>query len=225
LVLCTQKKGAPEEANTGERWGCLVQDRSSRFIAACATGRIGDDLVERAVALTVVRTQGHPLSWCSDGWRGYAAILRRAYRQPMRTGQRGRPALVVPPEVRLTQTIKHRGEHGKLLSVEFRAALGEGVCEPATVHIERVNGTLRDRLNALTRKTHAFAKRDATWDALVHLQLFEHNWIRPHRALRLLMNTKPLRYQPRTPAMALGLSEHPWSWITFLTTSLWLSVT
>jgi hypothetical protein len=172
-----------------------------------------------------VRAQGHPLSWCSDGWRGYAAILRRAYRQPMRTGQRGRPALVVPPEVRLTQTIKHRGEHGKLLSVEIRAALGEEVCEPATVHIERVNGTLRDRLNALTRKTHAFAKRDATWDALVHLQLFEHNWIRPHRALRLLMNTKPLRYQPRTPAMALGLSEHPWSWITFLTTSLWLSVT
>jgi hypothetical protein len=85
--------------------------------------------------------------------------------------------------------------------------------------------SLRERLNALTRKTHAFAKRDATWDALVHLQLFEHNWIRPHRALRLLMNTKPLRYQPRTPAMALGLFEHPWSWITFLTTSLWLSVT
>jgi len=40
--------------------------------------------------------------------------------------------------------------------------------EPAgTVHIERLNGTLRDRLGALTRKTHAFAKRDATWDALV----------------------------------------------------------
>src|SRR5258708_14657950 len=73
----------------------------------------------------------------------------------------------------------------------------------------RVNGTLRDRLNALTRKTHAFAKRDATWDALVSLQLFEHNWIRPHPALRLLMSTEPRRYLPHTPAMALGLTAHP----------------
>jgi hypothetical protein len=220
LVLRAQKNGAPDEANAGERWGCLVQDRPSRFIAACATGCLGDELVERAVTLTVARTQGRPLNWCSDGWRGYAAILTRAYRQPVRSGQPGRPPLVVPPDVRLTQTIKHRDEHGKLLSIEIRAALGEVIPEPATVHIERVNGALRDRLNALTRKTHAFAKRDATWDALVSLQLFEHNWIRPHRALRLLMSTEPRRYLPRTPAMALGLTAHPWSWISFLTTSL-----
>jgi hypothetical protein len=128
---------------------------------------------------------------------------------------------VVPADVRLTQTIKHRDEHGKLLSVEIRAALGEVVPQPGTVHIERVNGTLRDRLNALTRKTHAFAKCDATWDALICLQLFEHNWIRPHPALRLPMQSEPPRYQPRTPAMALGLCEQPWSWITFLTTSLY----
>ena len=220
MVLCAQKNGAPEEADGGERWGCLVQDRPSRFIAACATGRIGDDLVERAVTLTHTRTHGRPLKWWSDGWRGYLAILTRAYRQPVRSGQPGRPPLVVPPDVGLTQTIKHRDAHGKLLSIEIRTALGEVVPAPATVHIERVNGTLRDRLNALTRKTHAFAKRDATWDGLVHLQLFEHNWIRPHRALRLPMPTQLRRYQPRTPAMVLGLSDHPWSWITFLTTSL-----
>ena len=219
LVLRAQKNGEPDEADAGERWGCLVQDRPSRFIAACATGRIGDDLVERAVTLTVSRTQGRGLTWCSDGWRGYTAILKRAYRQPSRSGKPGRPRLVVPPDIRLTQTIKHRDEHGKLLSIEVRAALGEVVPAPATVHVERLNGSLRDRLNALTRKTHAFAKRDATWDALVHLQLFEHNWIRPHCALRLPLPSQARRYQPRTPAMTLGLSEHPWSWITFLTTS------
>ncbi|GHO66829.1 hypothetical protein KSC_057210 [Ktedonobacter sp. SOSP1-52] len=197
-----------------------MQDRPSRFIAACATGRIGDDLIERAVILTVARTQGRPLNWCSDGWRGYAAILTRAYRQPARLGQRGRPPLVVPPHVRLTQTIKHHDEHGKLLSVEVRAALGELITQPGTVHIERVNGMLRDRLNALTRKTHAFAKRDGTFDALIHLQLFEHNWIHPHRALRLPRSSTPQRYQRRTPAMALGLADHPWSFTMFLMTSL-----
>ena len=173
------------------------------------------------MTLTVARTHGRALTWCSDGWRGYPAILTQAYRQPVHTGRRGRPALVVPADVRLTQSIKHRDEHGKLLSVEIRAVLGEVVSEPGTVHIERVNGTLRDRLNALTRKTHAFAKRDATWDALVFLQLFEHNWIRSHHALRLPMLPGHQRYQPRTPAMALGLTQHPWSWVTFLTTSLY----
>jgi hypothetical protein len=221
LVLRAKKNGEPDESDAGERWGCLVQDRPSRFIAACATGRIGDDLVERAVTLVVACTQGRGLTWCSDGWRGYPAILTRLYRQPVRTGRRGRPTLVVPLEVRLTQTIKHRDEHGKLLSIEIRAVLGEVVSQPGTVHIERVNGALRDRLNALTRKTHAFAKRDATWDALVFLQLFEHNWIRPHHALRVPMPDEFQRYQPRTPAMALELTEHPWSWLSFLTISVY----
>jgi hypothetical protein len=108
----------------------------------------------------------------------------------------------------------------EMLSVEIRAALGEVITQPGTVHIERVNGMLRDRLNALTRKTHAFAKRDVTFDALIHLQLFEHNWIRPHRALRLPWDSTPQRYRRRTPAMALGLTDHPWSFTTFLMTSL-----
>jgi hypothetical protein len=47
------------------------------------------------------------------------------------------------------------------------------------VHVERLNGALRDRLTALTRKTHAETLRDATWDALVGLQLFDHNSIEP----------------------------------------------
>lgn len=180
--MCTKKNGNEEPANAGERWGCLVQDRPSRFIAACATGRIGDELVARAVREVVTRTHAQALSWCSDGWRGYPGILTHAYRQPQRTGKPGRPALVVPDDVCLTHNIKHRDEHGKLLSVEIRAVLGPVVSQPGTVHLERVNGALRDRLHALTRKTHAFATCDQTWDALVFLQLFEHHGIRPHHA-------------------------------------------
>jgi len=78
------------------------------------------------------------------------------------TGKRGRPAWVVPATVTLTKTVKHRDERGRLVSVEIRAALGAGMEPAATVPVERLNGALRDRLNALTRKTHAFAKRDAS---------------------------------------------------------------
>jgi len=128
--------------------------------------------------------------------------------------------LVVPKTITLTQTIKHRDEHGRLLSVEIRTALGAALEPAGTVHVERLNGTLRDRLNALTRKTHAFAKRDATWDALVGLQLFDHNFQRAHRALRLPGGEGVYRYQRRSPAMVLGLTDHLWSFQQLLTTRI-----
>jgi len=188
-------------------------------VVACATGPLSEDLIERAVTSTVQRTHQRSLAWFSDGWHGYRGILERAYRKPVPTGKRGRPRLVVPETVSLTQTVKHRDEHGRLLSVETRAALGV-LMEPAgTVHVERLNGALRDRLNALTRKTHAFAKRDVTFDALVGLQLFDHNFHRAHRALRLpLADGGVRRYHHRSPAMALGLTEHRWSFLELLTT-------
>ena len=186
-------------------------------MVACATGPLSEDLIERAVTSTVARTHQRELHWLSDGWHGYRRILVRAYRKPMPTGKRGRPPLVVPETVTLTQTVKHRDEHGRLLSVEIRAALGVDVGSAGTVHVERLNGALRDRLNALTRKTHAFAKRDVTWDALVGLQLFDHNFHRAHQALRLPGGDGVRRYQRRSPAMALGLTDHLWSFQELLT--------
>ena len=218
MVVRAEKKGVDGQSDEGERWGCLIQDRASRFVVACSSGALNEDLIERAVSSTVERTHQRPLCWFSDGWQGYPSILERAYRQRVLTGKRGRPRLVVPERITLTQTIKHRDEHGRLLSVETRAALGALMEPTGTVHVERLNGALRDRLNALTRKTHAFAKRDATWDALVGLQLFDHNFQRAHRALRLPLVNGVHRYQHRSPAMALGLTDHRWSFLELLTT-------
>lgn len=197
-----------------------MQDRDSRFVVACATGPLSEDLIEHAVAITVERTHQRELHWFSDGWQGYQNILVRAYRQRKLTGKRGRPAWVVPATVTLLQTVKHRDEHGRLVSVELRAALGGSMEPVGTVHVERLNGALRDRLNALTRKTHAFAKRDATFDALVGLQLFDHNFHRAHQALRLPGGDGVRRYQRRSPAMALGLTDHLWSFQQLLTSRI-----
>jgi hypothetical protein len=124
---------------------------------------LSEDLIEQAVTATVARTHQRELHWWSSGWHGYRSMLVRAYRQRVWTGKCGRPPLVVPETVTLTQTVKHRDEHGRLLSIEIRAALGAGIEPAGTVHVERPGGALRDRLNALTRKTHVFAKRDASF--------------------------------------------------------------
>jgi hypothetical protein len=120
--------------------------------------------------------------------------------------------------VGLTQAIKRRRGR-RLLRVDVRASIGAPVDQPYSVHVERFNGVLRDRLNCLTRKTHAFAKDAATWDAALGLAIFEHNWLRPHLALRdpLPAPADGRRYRQRTPAMAVGLTSRPWTMAEFLT--------
>ena len=195
----------------------MIQDRASRFVVAHATGRRDCSLAETAIARARARTGGRPLRWCSDGWESYPPALTRAYRRSVRTGRRGRPPLRVPDGLALTQTIKHRDARGRLLGVETRATIGAPVPRPRTGHVERLNGVLRDRLACLTRKTHAFAKAAPTWDAAVSLALFAHNWLWPHPALRQPSIAPGQRYDRRTPAMALGLTDHPWDWPAFLT--------
>ena len=177
-------------------------------------------MLEQAVGTTVERTHRRPLSWWSSGWHGYRSVLLRAYRHPVHTGKRGRPRLVVPETLSLMQTVKHQDEHGRLLSVETCAVLGASMEPAGTLHVERLNGTLRDRLGALTRKTHAEALRDATFDALLGLQLFDHTFRRAHPTLRLPAAEGLRRYHHRSPAMALGLTEHRWSFQELLTIRL-----
>lgn len=197
-------------------------DRPSRFIVAWAFGPRTAALAETVVQTTRARTAGQAgIAWISDGWQPYAETIAEAYCDPvsMSTGGRTWAVLHRTPGVRLTQLVKHR--RGRRLDhVEVRATLGAPVEPPHTVHVERLNGVLRDRLGCLTRKTHAFAKDTATWDAAVRLVFFEHNWLRPHPALRQPL-PEPIgqrRYLPRTPAMLLALTDQPWTWCDFLTT-------
>ena len=197
----------------------MIQERESRFIVAHASGRRDQNLVDEAITKAHARSGGQPVAWCSDGWRAYAEAIRRAYRRPVRTGRVGRPPLRVPEGLSLTQTIKHRDERGRLLEVERRTTIGTAaVRQPVPVHIERLNGVFRDRLAALTRKTHAFAKTAKTWDALYGLSVFEHNWLRAHPALSQPSTMPGRYYERRTPAMAIGLTDRRWSWREFLAT-------
>ena len=106
-----------------------------------------------------------------------------------------------------------------MVGLRVQAVLGAVCACPVCVCEERANGVLRDRLNCLTRKTHAFAKKTATWDAAVTLCLFEHNWLRPHSALRQAQDGLPSgrKYVHRTPAMAVNRADHIWTWKEFLT--------
>ena len=194
-------------------------DRPSRFVVAWAFGPRTADLAARVVQTTRARTADQAgIPWISDGWEPYAEMITDTYTDATPAGIRDWRILIPTPGVRLTQVVKRRCGR-RLVRVEVRATIGPAAAQPHTVHVERFNGVLRDRLACLTRKTHAFAKDTPTWDATVSLALFEHNWLHPHIALRrpLAVPVAGRRYQRRTPAMALGLTDHPWSFAEFLT--------
>ena len=89
--------------------------------------------------------------------------------------------------------------------------LGYQVPNPSTV--ERFNATVR-RMNAhQVGRSLAFAHRPQTRKALVSWSMAMYNWVRPHHSLRqqLAVPEGKRRYQPRTPAMALGLTQRIWS--------------
>jgi hypothetical protein len=191
------------------------------MIVAHATSHDHNDaLASAAVAQAQSRTAGRPFAWCGDGWREYRPVLTRAYRRVVHEGRPGRPPRRVPAALALTQRIKHDDPHGRRLGFEVKATIGTLVTPPGTTRVERLNGVLRDRLNTLTRKTHAFAKTPHTWDAVLDLAIFEHNWLRPHPALRVALDEPAHgpspRFARRTPAMALGLTDHLWRWADFL---------
>ena len=195
-------------------------DRPSRFVIAWAFGPRTADLAQQVVRTTRARTADQAgIPWISDGWEPYAELVTETYTDAAPAGIRDWCILTRTPGVRLTQVVKHRRGR-RLVQVEVRATIGPAAAQPHTVHVERFNGVLRDRLGCLTRKTHAFAKDAPTWDAAVTLALFEHNWLHPHIALRrpLAAPVAGRQYEQRTPAMALALTDHPWSFAEFLTT-------
>jgi len=190
-------------------------DRDSRFVVAHGSGAHDVPLLTAVVQQAVSRMGGRACHWCGDGLHEYGNVLRREYRRPVYTGKPGRPRLALPDGLALTQTIKHRDGAGQVIDIEHRATIGDLVPRPGTVHIERLNGSLRDRLACLTR---AIAKTRRTWQAVVGLALFAHNWIWPHAALRQPSDEPRRRYDPHTPAMALGLTDQHWTWTQVLTT-------
>jgi len=198
-------------------------DRPTRFVVAWAFAPSEDEAAPAVVRRTRERTEGRRgVPWIGDGRAVYRREVRRVYRDPVRTGKPGRPPLKPTPGVGLVQAVKRR-RRGRVVRVDVRVVMGEMVGCPYPVHRERFNGVLRDRLACLTRKTHAFAKEAKTWDAAVILALFEHNWLRPHPALREKAANLPngRRYHRRTPAQACGLADHIWSWEEFLTHRLY----
>lgn len=130
---------------------------------------------------------------------------------------RGRPPTQPQPgaDWLYLQLVKQR-EHGRVVAVTPRVIYGDA----ATVHqtlgeqtayVERTHLTSRHMTGRLARKTLGFSKQRAMLAAACAWEDAVYNLARPLKTLRLAVHDGLRRWQPRSPMMAAGLTDHIWS--------------
>jgi hypothetical protein len=80
-----------------------------------------------------------------------------------------------------------------------------------TAYVERTNLTARQMNEPLVRKTVSYSKQLDALKAACAWEDWVYNLTRSVKTLRLEDSTGTRRWQPRSPAMAAGLTDHFWT--------------
>lgn len=169
-----------------------------------------------------------PLLILTDGWSAYPNSILRAFREKVKlTKGVGRACLQVWEDVHIGTVIK-RTEKKRV--VEITRKIAHGLLEQAetllhssrggmvlnTAFIERLNGTFRERLASLTRKSRHAARRLQVLERGMYLIGCSYNFCLAHHELSKAKHWG----MACTPAMASGLTDHVWSMCELLTYKL-----
>jgi IS1 family transposase len=160
-----------------------------------------------------------PLLVLTDGWAAYPGSIRRAFREKVKKlAGVGRAALEVWPQLSIGTVIKRTEKkrvvevsrqmaHGLLEQAEQLLQLSGGGNVLNTAFIERLNGTFRERLASLTRKSRHAAWRLQALHTGMYLIGCTYNFCVAHQELSKAKHWG----RACTPAMASGLTDHVWS--------------
>ena len=169
----------------------------------------------------------------TDGYKPYAtAILTHFGHWVQRFSEKGRrlPLRWMPlPDLTYAQVVKRRVRK-RLVSVKHKVVYGskESVRERIrhsignvinTSFVERMNLTFRHHVPALARRTIQIAKTALGLEQQLLLISAYYNFCLSHSSLRLPLptpvptkgNGSPKLWEPRTPAMAAGITDHIWT--------------
>ncbi len=202
-------------------WMGLAMMVSTRLWLAGVVSRTRDrSLADQFLQQVRVCAQGRSaLLVCTDGWAAYPGSIQRAFREKVKeTAGRGRACLQIWAELCLATVIK-RTEKKRIVEVTRTMTLGtleqatkllqasQGGSVLNTAFIERLNGTMRERLAALTRKCRHAARRLEALHSGMYLIGCTYNFCWPHHELSKGNHLGHIC----TPAMASGLTDHLWS--------------
>jgi transposase-like protein len=197
-------------------WMALAMMVKTRLWLGGEVSEQRDMTLIRRLIERVRRCAAHrPLLFCTDGLVSYIRAIRETFRDPVQTGQGGRPRLRPWRHVLIAQVVK-RYERRRVVETERRIvdgtpaqvetlrrrSQGDGVIN--TAYIERLNATFRERLAPLARRCRALARHTLTLRHGMYLIGTVYNFCTPHESLCVAGGKQ-------TPAMAAGITDHCWS--------------
>jgi len=226
--------GNPDDRQRGDNWDHLAYDPEHRLVVSVIPGKRTAKNVEKLVKDFKKRTAGRIMNLItSDEYRPYKKAILKAYGKkitPAATGKRGRPkgSRLVAVEGLKYATVHKRRRKGRVVKIDLRVIFGsEAEVKAAieasavskvinTAFVERHNGTDRNRNARKVRKSYCFSKEWDVHNAMTYFTMYSYNFCWPVRTLRL--QDKDDKWYSRTPAMAVGLTDHIWSlqeWLTY----------
>src|SRR5712691_3893378 len=240
-VLRARKAGAISDETAIKRlerspaWVWTVMDPKSKLLVMVDVGSRTLAMAQRVVhQVTAMLAPGCVPLFLTDGFNEYkTAILAHfgSWMQPARRQDKGplpKPRWLPLPELLYAQIVKsyrrrrivgvqHRVVFGTRLAIEqVLAACGWSM---NTAFVERLNLDIRQRVAAIGRRVNTLCQGEAGLrDQLTLFQVY-HNFVLPHASLRqpraalLATNGRGSAkvWQPCTPAMAAGLTDHVWT--------------
>jgi IS1 family transposase len=194
-------------------------------------GRRDADTVVQVFTDFHERTGGHlPELICTDEYAVYETVILDTYGvckrelelTPEEEAEFSLGDFHFPQEITYATVHKHK-EGGRVVAVTERLVLGsEGQLERTledsersqtvnTSFVERYHGTQRQFNARKKRKAYTFSKEVGFHEACTWLVVLWYNFGWCVRTLRQKIQEEPPRYYYRTPAMAAGLADHPWT--------------
>jgi transposase-like protein len=180
-------------------WGAISWNRDAALLAP---------VIEHVRAAA---QPGYPILFAVDGFKAYVTTILQVFRDPLRSGKRGRPRLVVWDDLHIVQVVKRRVGRRRV-SITRQLAYGslcraEAIMQATqvelgritTAYIERLNATLRTWLPGLVRRTRTPAGRRDQLEMGLFWTGCVYNFCHVHATLA------------GRPAMAADLTDHVWS--------------
>jgi IS1 family transposase len=240
-LLSAVKAGEVSEAEAitrlsrSPRWVWAAIDPVTKLLVAID---VGDRTLAMAQGLVhqitqVLAPDCMPL-FLTDGFREYMTALLTHYGtwvQPERrqaTGPAPKPRWIPRPGLLYAQVVK-TVRRRRLVDVKHRVVFGTldrvnqvlAACgwQINTAFVERLNLTIRQHVAAVGRRVTTLCKGEQGLHQQLALYHTYYNFCLPHASLRQSLpqplptngNGSAKRWQPQTPAMAAGLTDHVWS--------------
>ena len=195
--------------------------------------RSTEDAIELFTEVEKMRDASSPIPvFTSDDWDAFEEALLNVYGkielpQYKGIGRKPLPKLVPLDNLKYVKVLKKKVKNIIVETIQriifgdpkeiFEMLGADSYGFIGTSYVERINLTIRTSLSRFIRKGMNFSKTKRKHTKALDLFQAWYNFIKPHKSLRLKIESEIKKWFQRTPAMAEGITDHVWSLKELLT--------